>query len=110
MIGLPEFGDKVKVWPFPGRKIQDGPRPIDKFGGGRVLAEEGREVEWSPFLLEQYRAGDLLLHAPPAPEAAAAPKAKALFNPAEAAAKHVADLSAPSEPESTAKKTAKDKG
>lgn len=64
MTGLPEFGQKVKIWPFPGRKVQDGPRPVDQAGGGRFLAE-GREVVWSPFYHEQLRSGDILLHAPP---------------------------------------------
>lgn len=91
MIGLPEFGDKVLIWPFPGRRIQDGPRPLDKFGGGRVLDEQGREVEWTPFLLEQLRAGDILLHAPPQAEEPASPGPKTLFNPAAAAAKYIAD-------------------
>jgi hypothetical protein len=63
MIGLPEIGDKVKVWPVPGRLVQDGPRPVDAMGGGRWLTQ-GREIVWSEFHLEQYRAGDLLLHEP----------------------------------------------
>ena len=62
---LPELGSKVWVWPMPGRMVQDGPRPVDVLGGGRWLPPEGREVIWSPFHVEQYRAGDLLLHAPP---------------------------------------------
>lgn len=106
MIGLPEFGDKVRIWPFPGRKVQDGPRPIDKFGGGRVLepSEDGREVEWSPFVLEQYRAGDILLHAPPSASPAAAPKPKELFNPAAAAAKHIKDTQPAADDESSTDK------
>ena len=64
MTGLPEIGDSVKVWPMPGRLVQDGPRPVDAMGGGRWLQAEGREITWSSFHLEQYRAGDLLLHDP----------------------------------------------
>lgn len=94
MIGLPEFGDKVKVWPFPGRRVQDGPRPIDKFGGGRELVEEGREVIWSAFLLDQYRAGDILLHPPPEAAAAEKPGPKAAFDPIRAAADHTKQIEA----------------
>lgn len=60
MIGLPRAGERVKVYPSPGRHVQEGPRPLDS--GGRWLAEDGREVIWSEYYLEQYRAGDLLLH------------------------------------------------
>lgn len=62
MIGIPEKGDRVKVWPFPGRAVQHGSRPLDD--GGRWL-KGPTEVDWNEFYLEQYRAGDLLLHAPP---------------------------------------------
>lgn len=61
----PNLGDVVKIWPFPGINVQDGQRTLDN--GGRWLAAEGREVKWSEFHLEQLRAGDILLHAPPAP-------------------------------------------
>lgn len=58
---VPEIGQMVKVWPCPGRMVQDGARTLDQ--GGRWLTE-GREVKWSAHHMEQYRAGDLLLHAP----------------------------------------------
>jgi hypothetical protein len=67
MNNLPKIGDRVRVWPAPERLVQDGPRTLD--AGGRWLAKEGREVAWSYFHLEQYRAGDLYLH-DPAPSAA----------------------------------------
>lgn len=67
MIGLPEIGTKVTIWPAPDRqRVPDGPRPIDHTGGGRFLPPEGRVVTWSSAYLEQYRAGDFLLHPPPA--------------------------------------------
>lgn len=59
----PKIGDRVRVWPFPGRNVQDGPRTLDN--GGRWLARGGREIAWSEFHLEQLRAGDILLHQPP---------------------------------------------
>jgi hypothetical protein len=64
MLGLPEFGDRAWVWPTPGRMVQDGPLALDADSGGRWLAKGGREVAWSAFYLEQYRAGDLHLHDP----------------------------------------------
>lgn len=74
MIGLPEFGHEVQIWPAPGRRVQDGPRPVDKEGGGRFLVEP-RTVKWSAFHLEQLRAGDIMLHAPPAPKVEIKPSA-----------------------------------
>lgn len=68
MIGLPEPGDLVRIYPFPGRLVQDGPRPVDRVGGGKWLPSKGRVVKWSQFHLEQLLAGDLLLHAPPCDE------------------------------------------
>jgi hypothetical protein len=70
MTGIPELGTRVRVWPMPGRRIQEGTRPVDMMGGGRWLPVAGREVVWSEFHVEQLRAGDLLLHPPPgAPDA-----------------------------------------
>lgn len=65
MIGLPEFKTRVRIWPYPGRLVQDGPRPVDRVGGGSWLPKKGKVVEWTPFHLEQLRHGDLLLHFPP---------------------------------------------
>lgn len=79
MTGLPEFGDLVKVWPMPGRLVQDGHRTLD--AGGRFLADEGREVVWNEYYLMQYRAGDLLFHAPPKAQPAAKSEPRK-FNPA----------------------------
>ena len=67
MTNLPQVGQKIHVWPFPGRKVQLGHRTLDN--GGRWLPQEGEDVQWSFALLEQYRSGDILLHAPPAPTA-----------------------------------------
>ena len=75
MTNLPSVGDKVHVWPMPGRMVQDGARPLDS--GGRWLPPEGRDVIWTEYHHEQYRQGDLLLHEPP--------KAKAAEKPAETA-------------------------
>lgn len=89
MIGLPPLGARVKVWPYPGRRIQDGPRPVDAMGGGRWLPSDGLVVEWTPFTLEQYRHGDLLLHEPPK---TAEPKTAAkdeVFDPIKASDDHM---------------------
>lgn len=63
MIGLPQLGERVKVYPTPGRKVQNGARPLDS--GGRFLAEDGAEVDWTMYHFEQYRCGDIMLHEPP---------------------------------------------
>lgn len=83
MLNLPNLGDRVRVWPFPGRRIQLDARPVTPDKGGRYMDEDGQEIVWSEFHLEQLRAGDLLLHSPipqeaepPPPAAAPAPVAK----------------------------------
>lgn len=65
MIDLPEPGQRVRVWPAPGRRVQLDARPVANDRGGRYLEyfDEGQEVVWSPFHLEQLRAGDIFLHA-----------------------------------------------
>lgn len=68
MIGLPEFGTRVRVWPRPGRLVQDGPRPVDRLGGGRWMPTKGLVVEWDAYRHQQLLAGDLLLHHPPCEE------------------------------------------
>jgi hypothetical protein len=68
MIGLPEFKQKVRVWPMPGRQVQNGHAPVDPWGGGRWLPSRGAWVIWSAHYLEQLQAGDLLLHPPPCTE------------------------------------------
>lgn len=65
MIGLPKVGDRVRIWPMPGRRVQNGPRPVDHMGGGRWLKKSGEIVIWSEFHHDQYMHGDLLLHPPP---------------------------------------------
>jgi hypothetical protein len=86
MTGIPELGTRIRVWPMPGRRIQEGTRPVDMMGGGRWLPDAGREVVWSEFHVEQLRAGDLLLHPPPgspdAPGEAPAPEDPAPAPPA----------------------------
>lgn len=68
MQGLPNHGDKVKVWPMPGRRAQMDERPVDHMGGGRFLPPSGAIVEWSPFMHGQLLGGALLLHPPPCEE------------------------------------------
>lgn len=63
MLGLPSQGERVKLWPTPGLKVQNGDRPLDS--GGRFMASKGEQVTWSPYHLEQLRAGVVMLHAPP---------------------------------------------
>ncbi len=69
MINLPKNGDKVRIWPFPGRRAQVDERAVNHEQGGR-FADDGQLVTWSDYHFEAYRAGDFLLHSPhpePAP-------------------------------------------
>lgn len=69
MLNLPEFGSRVRVWPFPGRRVLRDPPPVLTAAGGaahaRFLAKGGELVTWTIFHLEQLRAGDVMLHPPP---------------------------------------------
>jgi hypothetical protein len=58
-------GDRVKLWPAPGRRAQIDERPIDKWGGGRFMPAAGATVEWSPFHHSQVLGGAAMLHPPP---------------------------------------------
>ncbi len=64
MTELPNLGDRVKIWPMPGRTAHANERPIDQMGGGRQIGPSGEEVIWSEWHLTQLRAGDVLLHDP----------------------------------------------
>lgn len=68
MTNVPHLGQKVRVWPMPGRRVQFDERPVDFMGGGRVLQKNGETVEWTSFRMEQLKQGDLLLHHPPCDE------------------------------------------
>lgn len=108
MTGLPEFGEEIEIWPSPGRaRVQDGPRPVDKEGGGKFLTKS-KKVKWSAYHLTQYRAGDIMLHAPPTPEQLEKAKAEAEAR-AEAAAKAEAEAAAKAEAEAKAESEAKAK-
>lgn len=68
MTNVPNLGQKVRVWPMPGRRVQFDERPIDFMGGGRELKKSGETVEWTTFRMEQLKSGDLLMHHPPCEE------------------------------------------
>lgn len=89
MIALPKKGDKVKVWPFPGRLVQASKAPIDRFGGGRALSPDGEVIAWDGFHLTQLKQGDILLHAPPVPKEAPAVEEPKLFDPEAEAAREM---------------------
>ncbi len=100
MIGLPQDGQLVRIWPRPGRKVQHGTRPLDARGGGRWLTQcdEGTPVVWGPFFHEQFRAGDILLHAP-GPQAHALKAApEEAFDFAKASSKHMDEIAPAKEP------------
>lgn len=66
MIDLPEIGDRVKVWPMPGRYVLTGP-----FHSGAALLTQGQkmpagglEVVWDHFWYAQLKEGAILLHPP----------------------------------------------
>jgi hypothetical protein len=58
MLGLPDRGQVVKVWPAPGCLVPMMP------GSRQWLPVEGRDVVWTPFHVEQLRAGEIFLHDP----------------------------------------------
>lgn len=59
MIGLPNLGDLVRVWPADGLRVQDGAGNY-----GRILAVEGREVQWSEYWHRRLLEGSVHLHDP----------------------------------------------
>lgn len=61
---MPLIGQKVRIWPMPGRRVQQGDRPVDWMGGGRWMPDEGMEVVWSYWHVQAYQAGDILLTNP----------------------------------------------
>jgi hypothetical protein len=70
MIDLPEIGDRVKVWPMPGRFVLTGP-----FHSGAALLTQGQrmpkgglEIVWDHYWFAQLREGAILMHAPPCEE------------------------------------------
>ena len=63
MLGIPSLGERVKLWPTPGLKVQLGGRPLDS--GGRFMASKGELVAFDEHHLEQLRAGAVMLHPPP---------------------------------------------
>ncbi len=63
MLGVPSLGQRVRLWPAPGLKVQNGDRPLDS--GGRFMSAKGEVVLWSSFYHEQYNTGAVMLHAPP---------------------------------------------
>ena len=85
---MPELGEKVKIWPAPGRsKVHLNERPIDQMGGGRAVPPEGVEVLWTEFLQEHYTMGDYLLHPPPDEQAAVLPSPTKAASKSRSAAK-----------------------
>jgi hypothetical protein len=67
MLQLPSFGERVKVWPALGVRVQDG---ADRFGV--FLLPDGREVIWDSFFHRRWLDGSIHLHDPrPASRAAA---------------------------------------
>jgi hypothetical protein len=62
MIGLPQQGQKIKVWPDPKLKVQASETPISD--GGRWLKADGERVLWNLFRHRQLLAGEIHLHDP----------------------------------------------
>jgi len=61
----PSFGEKLRVWPAAGVRVQDG---ADRFG--KFLSPDGREVVWDSYWARRYLEGSVHLHDPrPAPAA-----------------------------------------
>ena len=69
MLHLLNVGDKVKVWPRPGREVPSAPpTAIETPAGIQILLarglRDGEEVLWSAWLQEQARQGDVLFSDP----------------------------------------------
>lgn len=70
MLHLLNVGDKVKVWPRPGREVPSAPPTAIETPAGvqillaRSLRSDGEEVRWSAWLQEQARQGDVLFSDP----------------------------------------------
>lgn len=75
MVNLPNFKDRVRVWPHKGTKIQASEVAI--LDGGSFLPPDGKNVTWSPFWHARLMNGEIILHDPrTAEEVEAAEKAK----------------------------------
>lgn len=66
---VPNFGDRVVVWPADGHRVQDGDGRY-----GMFLPADGREVEWDCYWHRRYLDGAVHLHHP-RPRAAVTSKA-----------------------------------
>lgn len=70
MLHLFRVGDKVKVWPRPGRNVPSAPPQVIETPSGpqmllaRDLKPEGQEVAWSEWLQEMARHGDVFFSDP----------------------------------------------
>lgn len=62
MLGIPSLGERVKMWPASGQRVQASERTLDS--GGRFMASKGEVVLFSEHHLEQLRAGNMMLHPP----------------------------------------------
>ena len=59
MTNLPTMGDRVRIWPALGARVQDGAASI-----GRMLPLDGREVSWDAYWHRRYLEGSILFHDP----------------------------------------------
>lgn len=74
MVDLPNFGQRVYVWPFPGRNVQNGDTAI--LDGGSFLASEGKEIVFSEYWYRRVLAGEISF-TDPRPAGAASSSSKA---------------------------------
>lgn len=67
MNDLPAIGERVKVWPMPGRHVLTGAfQPgAGLLTQGQQMPTAGQEVVWDYYWFSQLREGALLLHPPP---------------------------------------------
>lgn len=63
MIDLPGHGDRVKVWPIPGKEVPGAPVALGS-ESFNVMQPDGAVVTWDPYHYELFLRGQIALHDP----------------------------------------------
>lgn len=70
MIDLPQLGQRLRIYPMPGRMVIAAPFAADAplLAHVRHMPNAGQEVVWDLYWFSQLREGAIILHAPPCEE------------------------------------------